>query len=110
LFLKTTSVPTKIDFDHGFEGITQAQCAVLGLAFIQLLDENFKTSKDCCKVEEACQHEIDDLDLGTQRLHRIVGAGMSHSIGDGGPIIIGATFLPPNFFQNNPNIVIVGSK
>jgi hypothetical protein len=80
------------------------------LAFIQLLNENFKNRQDCCKIEEACQHKIDDLDLGTQRLHRIAGAGMSHSIGDGGPMMVGATILPLNFFLKNPNIVIVGSK
>jgi hypothetical protein len=110
IFFKNNICPYKDRFDHGFEGITHAQCADLGLDLIKLFDENFKTRKDCCKVEEACHYEINDLDLGTQRLHRVPGAGMAHLIGGGGRMLVGATFPPPNFFQNNPNIVIVGSK
>jgi hypothetical protein len=25
-------------------------------------------------------------------------------------MIVGATYLPPDFFQNNPNTVVVGSR
>jgi hypothetical protein len=60
-------------------------------------------------VEQACQLEIDDLDLGTQCLHCMAGAGKPHSFSDGGGMIVGATILPPDFFKNNPNIVIVAS-
>jgi hypothetical protein len=36
---------------------------------------------------------------------------MPHSIGDGRghTMIVGATHLPPDFFQNNPKIIILGS-
>eukprot|EP00550_Attheya_septentrionalis_P000534 CAMPEP_0198282176 /NCGR_PEP_ID=MMETSP1449-20131203/2022_1 /TAXON_ID=420275 /ORGANISM="Attheya septentrionalis, Strain CCMP2084" /LENGTH=354 /DNA_ID=CAMNT_0043978307 /DNA_START=326 /DNA_END=1390 /DNA_ORIENTATION=+ len=96
-------------FDYGFEDITYEECRLLGLDFIVLLDEIFVDRKDCCKIEQACQYEIDDLALGTQRLHRSPGAGMTHSVGGGGRMTVGATFLPPDFFQNHPDVVIVGS-
>jgi hypothetical protein len=97
-------------FDLGFEAITYTECGLLGLDFVNLLLDNFSNRKDCCKIEQACQNQIDCLVLGTQRLHRNPGAGMSHSIGGGGRMIVGATYLPPDFFQNNLNIVIVGSR
>jgi hypothetical protein len=95
--------------DHRFETITQEQCAALELDFVILLDKNFEPRQDCCKVEQACQLEIDNLDLGTQRLHRVAGAGKPHLFRDGGCMIVGATIFPPDFFKNNPNIVIVAS-
>jgi hypothetical protein len=36
----------------------------------------------------------------------MAGAGMPHSIGDRGYMIVGDMYLPPNLFENNPNIVI----
>jgi hypothetical protein len=65
--------------------------------------------QDCCKIEQACQYEINDLALGQQRLHRVPGAGKSHSSSIGERTIVGATYLPPRFFQNHSDIVIVGS-
>jgi hypothetical protein len=72
------------------------------------MDEYFPSRKDCCKVEQACQYKIDHLELGTQRLHRVPGAGIPHLNGDGGRMKVGATYLPPDFFKNNPDIVIMG--
>jgi hypothetical protein len=59
------------------------------------------------RLEQCCQYQIDDLVLGRQRLHRIAGAG-DHT-GPGGQSVIRATFFPPNFFEDNLDIVIVDS-
>jgi len=74
-----------------------------------LLDE-FISQKDGRKIEQACHYELNDLPLG-QRLHRTpgAGAGKSSQVLDGKRRVVGITFLPPNFFENNPDIVIVGS-
>jgi hypothetical protein len=101
--------PYEQRFSHGLEKIGKLECEVLGVTFIVLIDEDFESRRECCKVEQACQLQIHHLDLGYQRMHRVAGAGMPHSIGDGGRMIVGATYLPMNFFENNPNIVIVAS-
>jgi hypothetical protein len=107
---KCNICPYKQGFAQGLETSNKLECDILGVTSMILMDKDFKSRRDCCKkVEQSCQLEIDELKLGTQRLHRVAGVGLPHSTGGGGRMIVGATYQPPNFFENNPNTVIVAS-
>lgn len=63
-------------------------------------------------MEHACQILVDDLKLGTERLHRVAGASTGSSSEQDETKIhrtIGISFLPLGFFEANPDIVILGS-
>lgn len=94
--------------DHGFEAIGAIDCDILGIVFELLLDE-VMSQKDARAVEKGCPYVIDDLALGTQRLHRTPGVGSPAQDGNNKRRVVGATFLPSNLFQDHPDIVIVGS-
>jgi hypothetical protein len=68
-------------YDHGFLRIGLYDCRELGIDWIILVDDNVMTRSDCCKIEQGCQYKIDHLKLGSQRMHRVPGAGLPHSIG-----------------------------
>jgi hypothetical protein len=101
--------PYEARFDYGFERITKKECFILGIDFVTMVDA-VMTRTEGLKVEKVCQYAINDLRLGQQRLHRVPGAsGFKPGDGTKQRRIIGATFLPPGFFKDNPDIVIVGS-
>jgi hypothetical protein len=101
--------PYEQRFNHGFEAITQVDCAILGIGHVILIDALI-SEKDGRKIEQALHYSIDYLPLG-QRLHHTPGAGTGSpsTVVDGKRRVVGLTFLPPHFFENNPDIVIVGS-
>ncbi|KAL3911504.1 MAG: hypothetical protein SGILL_007254, partial [Bacillariaceae sp.] len=93
--------------DHGLENLTLDDCLILGITNVRLLDENM-TLKEALAIEKALHYTINGKRLGHQRLHRVPGAS-SGSTNTNRPTgvrkrVVGATFLPPDFFKNNPNI------
>jgi hypothetical protein len=94
--------------DHGFEPLTHADCGILGIDYFLLFDVELNSSVHIRRIEQACQMVIDHLKLGTQRLHRSPGAG-AHVEKCPGRKAVGLTVLPENFFENNPDIVIIDS-
>jgi hypothetical protein len=101
--------PYEERFDHGFERITKEDCFILGIDYVPIVDA-VMTRSEGLKIEKVCQYAINDLRLGQQRLHRKPGSSFKKpEDGTKQRRIIGATFLPPGFFENNPDIVIVGS-
>lgn len=102
--------PYEERFNWGFEAITKPDCVALGIQHLILVDEKI-SEKDARQIEKACHYILHHLPLG-KRLHRVAGAGTGKpsEVVDGKSRVVGITFLPPNFYENNPNIVIVGSK
>jgi hypothetical protein len=101
--------PYEERFKHGFEGITKMDCFVLGIDYVMLVDAEM-TREEGLMIEKCCHHTINDLQLGKQRLHRVPGASAKKpEDGTTQRQIIGATFLPPGFFEKKPDIVVVGS-
>jgi hypothetical protein len=95
--------------DHGFVYLTRLDCTALGLHSFYLADDEFQDYRQCHKLEHCCQLVIDDLALGTQRLHRVAGAGSGGIHPYPGRMVVGATVLPPEFFASHQDIVIVDS-
>jgi hypothetical protein len=89
--------------------LTRLDCTALGLESFYLADDEFQDYRQCLKLEHCCQLEIDFLALGTQRLHRVAGAGPSEQHPYPGRMVVGATVLPPEFFASHQDIVIVDS-
>lgn len=102
--------PYEERFAHGFQPISKMDCFILGIDFVTLVDTEM-TRTEGLKIEKACHYEINDLDLGTQRLHRVPGAS-AKKLEDWTKKrrLIFATFLPLGFFADHPDIVIVGSS
>ena len=96
-------------YSHGLRRITKEECHKLGIQHILLLSEKFAMIKTCLHIEKECQQIINHLRLGTQRLHRTPGAsGVTKEEKNlPGHMTLGATVLPPDFFQNHDDIVIV---
>lgn len=96
-------------FNHGFEAICGPECELLGIFHVVLVDE-VMSAKDATQIEKAIHIGLCDLPLG-RRLHRKNGAGSGKrsTVVDGKRRVVGLTCLPPDFFGNNPNIVIVAS-
>jgi hypothetical protein len=65
-------------FNHGFQKITKTDCCDLGIEYITLVDA-VMTQSEGLKIEKNCQHILNDFQLGTQRLHRVPGAGIKKS-------------------------------
>jgi hypothetical protein len=102
--------PYQERFNHGFTKITKTDCCDFGIEYITLVDATM-TRSEGLTIEKNCQHILNDLQLGTQRLHRVPGAAIKKpEDGSKKRRIIGATFLPAGFFETYPNIVIVGSR
>jgi hypothetical protein len=101
--------PHKKRFDHGFVTITQTDCFHLFVDYITLVDCEL-TRTEALLIEKACHDQINGLKLGRQRLHRVPGASVK-KLEDGSVKrqMIGVTFLPPGFFEDHIDIVIVGS-
>jgi hypothetical protein len=101
--------PYEARFDYGFKRITKNDCFILGIDFATMVDA-VMTRTEGLKIEKACEYAINDLRLGQQRLHRRPGASIKKpEDGTKQRRIIGAIFLPPGFFEDNPDIIIVGS-
>jgi hypothetical protein len=102
--------PYQERLNRGFTSITKTDCCDFGIEYVTLVDA-VMTRSEGLKIEKNCRHILNDLQLGTQRLHRVPGAGSKKpEEGSEKPQIIGATFLPARFFETYPNIVIVGSR
>lgn len=95
--------------DHGLEQLDRADCQFLGIISFYLVDDQFPIWRSCCELEHSCQLEIDHLLLGKQRMHRVAGAGSRDFYEGSGRMVIGATVLPPLFFELHTNIVVVDS-
>ena len=95
--------------NHGFVAISQTECKMLGIEHIILIDEVI-SPKDGRQIEKACHYLLDDLPLG-KRLHRTPGSGsgMNSTEVDGKRRVVGITVFPQDFFEMNPDIVLVGS-
>jgi hypothetical protein len=101
--------PYEERFNHGFKPICAPECELLGIFHVVLVDE-FMSAKDATQIEKEIHIGLCDLPLG-QRLHRVNGAGSAKrsTVVDGKRRVVGITCLPPDFFGNNPNVVIVAS-
>ena len=101
--------PYEERFDHGFQTISPTDCELLGITYEIIVDEEMSEAH-ARAIEKACQLALDDLPLGN-RLHRVPGAGKGDpsTENDGKKRVVGATKLPLGFFEDNPDIVIVGS-
>jgi hypothetical protein len=101
--------PYKERLNPAFVTITKTDCLNLFIDYITLVDAEI-TRTEALLVEKACHDQINGLKLGRQRLHRVPGA--SFKIPEDGSVkrrIVGATFLPPFFFERHKDIVIMGS-
>lgn len=93
-------------FNRGLTALSKTTCEKLGIKYVLLIDEVL-SREDAMNIEKGCHYEINHLALG-QRLHRTPGAGGVPEK-DGVRTVIGLTILPPNFFEDNPDICIVAS-
>lgn len=64
----------------------------MGIESIITVDENFENPRQLAEPEQACQCEINDLELGAQRLHRAPGVGSIPDNGAAGRKILFAAF------------------
>ena len=96
-------------FQHGFVSLGKNECKRRGIDYILIVDENMTETQNKM-TEKMAHYELNHLKLGYQRMHRQPGAGVPPNP-DAPPRrgVVGVTFLPPNFFKENPNIVIVDS-
>jgi hypothetical protein len=107
-FLNNTC-PCSERHNRGLVAITKTECVNLGIRSAILSEGVFTGAKESWKSEQACQHQIDALELGWQRLHRVLGAGKPHRPCNSGLKVVGATYFPQDFLELHPNIVIVSS-
>jgi hypothetical protein len=98
-------------FDHGIDAINVIECEMLGIFYIIVVYEKI-SAHNGRQIEKGCHQALDEWEI-PKKLFRIVGAGSgsdSHSkVVDGMRRTVGMTFLPPDFFANNPNICVVAS-
>lgn len=101
--------PYKERFDHGLEAINAIECEMLGIFFIPVIDEKI-TEKEARMIEKAAHYAVNDWEI-PKRLFRVPGAGKGNlsTAQDGKRRVIGITCLPPDFFENNPNVCVVAS-
>jgi hypothetical protein len=107
LCLKTTSVPIASDSTMDWRRSRTMNADNLAWILLFCWTRISRIERIAAKLNKLPNTK--STDWHQQRLHRRPGAGKSHSIGDGGRMIVGDTYLPPDFFQNKPDIVIVGS-
>jgi hypothetical protein len=66
--------PYRDRFNHRFTTITKPDCRDLGIEYVTLVDATM-TQSDGLEIEKNCHYILNDLQLGTQRFHRVPGAG-----------------------------------
>ena len=108
---KNNTCPYNERFDQGLEPLTKDDCYELGIEYLLLVDGEM-TLRECRKIEQMCQYEINHLLLG-ERLHRTPGAGVALEGNEEADVVarrvVGITYLPPFFFELHPDICLVAS-
>lgn len=103
--------PNNERFDHGLEEINAIECEMLGIFHVIVVDQEI-SEYDARMIEKGVQHSLREWPI-PKRLFRVVGAGtpfhLLSKVPDGMRHVVGITFLPPDFFVNNPNICVVAS-
>ena len=96
-------------FMHGFEALDKKECKEQGIKYIILLDEDMM-EKQNKMIEKMGHYKLNHLLLSHQKLHHHPGCGTP--LDENAPPhhgVVGVTFLPPNFFWDNPDIIIIAS-
>ena len=108
---ENNTCPYNERFDRGLVALTADDCKILGIEYLLLVDDDL-TLREALNIEKMCQYEINHLLLGS-RLHRNSGVGVGLDGNEDADVVarrtIGITYLPPSFFELNPDISVVAS-